>query len=116
VLIARIVVAVVLAVLYLFSGGSKLLGRLDHNAERLGITKQRWRGIGALEVAAAVGLILGIWAAGLGTAASIGLVLLMIGAILARVRAGLGLRQGVLFDIVVLLIVLASVVVTALAL
>ncbi len=44
--------------------------------------------IGVAELAAVVGLLLGIWAAGLGLAAGIGVVLVMVGALVFHARYG----------------------------
>ena len=55
---------------------------------RLGISQQLGRTTGALELAAAAGLVLSIWAApAVGLAAAVGLVALMIGAVAYHLRA-----------------------------
>ena len=56
--------------------------------ERLDISQQLGRTTGALEIAAAAGLLLSIWTApALGLAAALGLIALMIGAITYHLRA-----------------------------
>ncbi len=55
---------------------------------QLGISEQLGRTTGALEIAAAAGLTISIWTApGLGLAAAIGLIALMIGAVVYHLRA-----------------------------
>ena len=55
--------------------------------DRLGVAPGLWRGIGILEVAAAVGLAVGSRSPRLVSAAAVGLVLLLIGAIGAHARS-----------------------------
>src|SRR5262245_14913151 len=75
---------------FVFGGGA--VGKLVQaksqvlTAERLRIRWERYRRIGALEGAAALGLIAGFAIAPLGAAAAIGLALLMTGAIGFRAR------------------------------
>jgi uncharacterized membrane protein YphA (DoxX/SURF4 family) len=89
VFIATIVLSVLLAAGFLGSGGAKLAaaGQSIEIRERLGVGAPRWRGIGVLEVAAAVGLAAGLAVPVLGIAAAVGLVLLLIGAIGAHARS-----------------------------
>lgn len=87
--IAATVLSIVVAVLYLVAGGSKLAGqaRQVETAQQLGIAFARYRLIGIPELAASIGLIVGLWVPGIGAAAAIGLALLMVGATVVRVRA-----------------------------
>jgi len=80
--------AVLLAVLFGLLGIAKLAAAppMRAAAEHLGYTTDQYRVIGALEAAGALGLIVGFRLAGIGVAAAIGLVLLMLGAAGAHVR------------------------------
>lgn len=64
-------------------------------ATRLGYAVRAYQAIGALEVAGACGLIVGLFRPPLGAAAAIGLVALLTGAVLSLRRVGDGLRQAV---------------------
>lgn len=87
--IAATVLSIVVAVLYLVASGSKLAGqaRQVETAQQLGIAFARYRLIGIPELAASIGLIVGLWVPGIGAAAAIGLALLMVGATVVRARA-----------------------------
>jgi DoxX-like protein len=89
VFIAVIVLSILLAVAFLGAGGSKLAGvkSMRESAEHLGFSFPAYRGIGALEVAGAAGLLIGLAWAPLGVAAAAGLTLLMIGAVTFHLRA-----------------------------
>jgi hypothetical protein len=82
----------VLSALLIFVFGGGAVGKLlraqsqVQTAERLRIGWQRYRLIGVPEAAAALGLLAGFAIAPLGTAAAIGLVLLMAGALGFRIR------------------------------
>ena len=87
--IATVVLNVLLAATFLGSGGAKLAAAKQslEIRDRLGVGAGLWRGIGVLEVAAAVGLAVGLAVPALGIAAAAGLVLLLIGAIATHARA-----------------------------
>ncbi len=87
--IATIVLSVLLAAAFLGSGGAKLAAAEQsiEIRDRLGVGAGLWRGIGVLEVAAAVGLAVGLAVPVLGIAAAVGLVLLLIGAIGTHARS-----------------------------
>jgi DoxX-like family len=89
VFIATVVLTVLVAAAVLGSGVAKLAGAEQSTAirDRLGVSAGVWRGIGILEVAAAVGLAVGYAVPVLGIAAAVGLVLLLIGAIGAHARS-----------------------------
>jgi hypothetical protein len=89
VFIATIVLSVLLAAAFLGSGGAKLAAAEQsiEIRDRLGVAAGLWRGIGILEVAAAVGLAAGLAVPVLGIAAAVGLVLLLIGAIGTHARS-----------------------------
>jgi len=90
VFVATIIVGVVLALAFLGAGTPKIVAmkQMRDSAEHFGLSINAYRVIGALEVAAAAGLLIGLGVAALGVAAAIGLVALMIGALIFHVRAG----------------------------
>lgn len=94
--IATIVISVLLAVAFLFTAAIKLFGVRQslQIRDQLGVGAGLWRVIGGLEVAGAVGLLVGLEVPALGLAAAVGLSLLMVGAIGAHARAG-DLRNAV---------------------
>lgn len=85
-----IVLAVLLAAVFSFSGGRKIVSRppLADEAAHLGLPLGGYRAIGAAEIAAAAGLLLGLAWTPLGLLAAAGLVLLMLGAVITHLRAG----------------------------
>jgi uncharacterized membrane protein YphA (DoxX/SURF4 family) len=87
--IAQIVLSIPLAALFLGTGLAKLAGakvsRTD--AERFGYPYSRYRILGALEAAAAAGLLVGLFAPAVAATTAAGLVLLMIGAFFTHLRA-----------------------------
>ena len=87
--ITVIVLSALLAVAFLGSGGLKLVGAKQSLTMRdqLRVGAQLWRVVGALEVAGALGLAVGLFVPALGIAAAVGLALLMIGGIGAHARA-----------------------------
>ncbi|NGP05029.1 DoxX family protein [Rhodococcus sp. 14C212] len=92
---ASLVLAVSLAVFYLLLGVSKVSATspMRERAAHVGISVGTYRGIGALEVAGAVGLLIGGLVPAVGAAACVGLLLLMVGAVVTHVRNGDGLRE-----------------------
>jgi len=84
------VLSLLLAISYLGSGSMKVLGqaKIIEGLNKLGVSRSLSRVIGGLELAAALGLLLGLVVGWLGAAAAIGLVLLMAGAIVYHIRAG----------------------------
>jgi uncharacterized membrane protein YphA (DoxX/SURF4 family) len=87
---ATLLLSVVLAGLFLATAAGKLTGHTASIAIRdhLAIPAVRWEQIGLLEVAGAVGVMIGLALRPLGIAAAAGLVLLSLGAIATHVRAG----------------------------
>ncbi|MER6128507.1 DoxX family protein [Streptomyces sp. NPDC001795] len=85
-----IVLAVLLAGIFLLLGSAKLAAvpAMRQAAAHVGMTTTYYRLLGALEVAAAAGLLLGLWITVLGAAASVGLILLMAGAVVVHLRSG----------------------------
>lgn len=93
--VAFTIVAGLLAVACLATGGAKLAGAssMRTRAAHLGVPWWTYVVIGGLEVLAAIGLIAGVWLPLLGAAAAAGLVLLMIGAIVMHIHAGEPVRS-----------------------
>jgi uncharacterized membrane protein YphA (DoxX/SURF4 family) len=81
--------SVLLTLAFVGAGGAMLVGTgpVPRSVEQLGVPHGLTRAIGALELAAAAGLIVGFWIKPVAFAASFGLVLLMVGAVAAHVRA-----------------------------
>lgn len=114
--LAATVLSVVLAVGFLGSGAIKLIGNKTslEMRDRVSVGAQLWRVIGALEVAGAVGLLVGLAVPALGIAAAVGLSLLLIGAVGAHVRANDA--RNALPAVLLLLVAVALVVIRFLAL
>lgn len=91
-----LILSLLLAVVFLGSGGGKLAGakRSLQIRDELHIDARLWSVIGGLEIAGAVGLLVGVAVPVLGVMAAVGLSLLMAGAIAAHGRAG-DLRHAV---------------------
>ena len=85
-----VAVSVLLALLCLLPAAAKLSGqaRMRQAAQHFGIAWQRYRLIGVAELAAAVGLLVGLRLRPLGVAAAVGMVLLLVGALITHIRAG----------------------------
>lgn len=91
---ASLVSAICLAVVYLLLGVGKISATapMRERAAHVGMSVSTYRGIGALEVAGAVGLLIGGLVPAVGAAAGTGLLLLMVGAVVTHLRNGDGLR------------------------
>ncbi|MEX2251879.1 MAG: DoxX family protein [Acidimicrobiia bacterium] len=114
--IAATVLAILLALIYMLHT-VMLLRRHPMQvqmAETLSVPFDRYRLVAVPEMAAVLGLIVGIWYRPLAAAAAFGLVLLMIGAGIVRARAG-DERRNIIGDIVLALIAAAVGVVQVLA-
>jgi uncharacterized membrane protein YphA (DoxX/SURF4 family) len=87
--VVTLILAIVLALAFGASGVGKLTGAkmAVDTAGQLNIAFSRYRLIGVPEVLAAIGLLVGLAVWPLGVAAAAGLVVLMIGAVIAHVRA-----------------------------
>ncbi|MFD6995991.1 DoxX family protein [Streptomyces mirabilis] len=85
-----IVLAVLLAAIFLLLGAAKLAAvpAMRQAAAHVGMTTTHYRLLGALEVAAAAGLLAGLRITALGAAAAAGLILLMTGAVVVHLRSG----------------------------
>ena len=86
------VLAVLLAAFFFALGAAKVLAvpRMRALAAEVGVSVTAYRGIGALELAGAGGLVIGLVVPLLGTLAGSGLALLLAGAIATHLRAGQG--------------------------
>lgn len=83
------ILSVLLALTFL-AGSPPKIARRDSAYARvrhLGVSQTLYQVVGVLELAAAVGLIIGIWVHWLAALAAAGLVLLMIGALTYHIRA-----------------------------
>jgi hypothetical protein len=88
--IVTVVLAILLALAFGASGGQKAAGAKSAmgHADHLRFPHNGYKAIGALELLAAIGLLAGLAVWPLGVAAAAGLVLLMIGAVVAHIRVG----------------------------
>lgn len=87
--IAYAIVAIVLSLALLGSAAGKLTKnpKATEALAAVGVPEARWPVLAGLEVAGAIGLIIGLWVPALGVAAGIGVVLYFIGAVVAHLRA-----------------------------
>ncbi len=71
-------------------GVGKVTGQpaMRASAQHFEIQWERYRFLGVVEIAAAVGVVAGLWLNGLGLAAGVGVTALMVGAVLYHVRFG----------------------------
>ena len=84
-----VTLSLLLAAVYLLPGAGKILGhpKMRQSAARFGISWPRYRLIGVAELAAAAGVLIGLWWHPLGLAAAAGMALLLLGAIIAHRKA-----------------------------
>jgi hypothetical protein len=89
-MISMLVVAVPVAAVFVSLGSAKVfaLAPMRARAAHLGFSTGSYRAIGMLEIAAAVGVLLGMVAPLIGGLAGIGLLLLLGGAVIAHLRNG----------------------------
>ena len=86
-----IVVFGALTALFMLGGGvGKVTGQpaMRESAQHFAIQWEHYRFLGVVEIAAAVGVVAGLWLNGLGLAAGVGVTALMVGAVLYHVRFG----------------------------
>jgi len=85
-----ITVSLLLAALCLLPAAGKLLGhpKMRQSAEHFGIGWPRYRLIGVAELAAAAGILIGLWWHPLGVVAAAGMGLLLLGALITHRLAG----------------------------
>jgi uncharacterized membrane protein YphA (DoxX/SURF4 family) len=81
--------SLLLAAACLVPGSAKLLGhpKMQKAAARFGISWPAYRLIGVAELAAAAGVLIGLWWHPLGVAAAAGMALLLLGAVITHRRA-----------------------------
>lgn len=93
---AALTLSVLLAIAMLMSGTLKIVRapRIVRLMADVHVSGSKLTVLGGLQVAAAVGLVVGIWIPALGTAAAVGLVLYFSGAIAAHLRASDPNMQG----------------------
>jgi len=82
-------ISLILAAACLLPAAAKLTGqpRMRKSAAHFGILWSRYRLIGVAELAAAAGILTGLWWHPLGLAAAAGMALLLLGAIIAHRKA-----------------------------
>jgi hypothetical protein len=85
-----VTISLLLAAACLLPAAGKLTGqpRMRKSAAHFGIAWPRYRLIGAAELAAATGILIGLWWHPLGLVAAAGMALLLIGAVITHRRAG----------------------------
>jgi uncharacterized membrane protein YphA (DoxX/SURF4 family) len=87
-----VTISLLLAAACLLPGAAKLTGqaKMRKSAAHFGIPWLRYRLIGVAELAAAAGIVAGLWWHPLGVAAAAGLALLLLGAVITHRRAADG--------------------------
>lgn len=66
---------------------------MRERATHLGFSADAYRGIGALEILAVAGILVGAAAPAVGLVAGVGLIVLLVGALVAHVRNGDGVKE-----------------------
>ncbi|HLN05364.1 MAG TPA: DoxX family protein [Acidimicrobiales bacterium] len=91
-----IALSVLLGVVCLVPGTAKLRShpKMLASASHFGIPWARYRLVGAAELAAATGVLIGLFWGGLGLAGASGMALLLVGALATHWRAGDGLKDA----------------------
>jgi uncharacterized membrane protein YphA (DoxX/SURF4 family) len=84
-----VTISLLLAAACLLPGAAKLTGQsqMRKSAAHFGIPWSRYRLIGVAELAAAAGILTGLWWHPLGVAAAAGMALLLVGAVIAHRKA-----------------------------
>ncbi len=90
-----VTVSLLLAAVCLLPAVGKVLGhpKMRQSAARFGISWPRYRLIGVAELAAASGVLIGLWWHPLGLAAAAGMALLLLGALITHWRAADGGKE-----------------------
>jgi uncharacterized membrane protein YphA (DoxX/SURF4 family) len=90
-----ITISLLLAAACLLPAAGKLTGqpKMRQSAAHFGIPWPRYRLIGAAELAAATGILIGLWWHPLGLAAAAGMALLLLGALITHRRAADGAKE-----------------------
>lgn len=93
--VASAVLAVLLALVFIGLGSAKVLALqpMRERAAEVGFSTAAYRRIGLLEVAGAIGLLLGSVVPLIGALAGVGLLLLLGGAVVTHVRTGDGPKK-----------------------
>jgi hypothetical protein len=88
--VAIVVFGALTAMLMLGGGVGKVTGQpaMRESAQHFAIQWERYRFLGAVEIAATFGVVAGLWLNGLGLAAGVGVTVLMVGAVLFHLRFG----------------------------
>jgi hypothetical protein len=96
-MIATSILAGLLVVAFAALGSAKLAAvpAMRAKAEHVGFSVSAYRRIGALEILAVAGLLVGAFAPVIGALAAVGLLLLLCGAVLAHLRNGDGVHEVV---------------------
>jgi uncharacterized membrane protein YphA (DoxX/SURF4 family) len=91
-----IVLSLLLAAVCLIPAAAKLAGhpKMRHAATHFGIAWPRYRLIGVAELAAAVGVLIGLFWRPLGLLAAAGMILLLVGALVTHRRARDSVREA----------------------
>jgi hypothetical protein len=94
-MIATSILAGLLVVAFAALGSAKLAAvpAMRSKAEHAGFTVSAYRRIGALEILAVAGILVGAVAPLIGALAAVGLLLLLAGAVIVHLRNGDGLRE-----------------------
>ncbi len=85
-----VVLSLLLAMASLIPAAAKLLAhpRMRQSAQHFGVPWRRYQLIGLAELAAAIGVLAGLWCHPLGLAAATGMIILLLGALITHRRAG----------------------------
>jgi uncharacterized membrane protein YphA (DoxX/SURF4 family) len=100
-----ITISLLLAAACLLPAAGKLTGqpKMRKSAAHFGIPFPRYRLIGVAELAAAAGILIGLWWHPLGVAAAAGMAMLLIGAVIAHRKAADNVKEMAPASLVLLL-------------
>ena len=92
-----VTISLLLAVACLLPAAGKLTGqpRMRKSAAHFGISWSRYRLIGVAELAAAAGILTGLWWHPLGVAAAAGMAVLLVGAVVTHRKAADSVKEAV---------------------
>ncbi len=95
--VAIVVFGALTALIMLGAGVGKVAGHpeMRESAQHFEIEWDRYRLLGFVEIAAAVGVVAGLWLNGLGLAAGVGVTALMVGAVVYHVRFDVPAKRSV---------------------
>ncbi len=90
-----VTISLLMTAVCLLPSAGKLLGqpKMRQSAEHFGIPWPRYRLIGVAELAAAAGILIGLWWHPLGLVAAAGMALLLLGAVITHRRAADGGKE-----------------------